>query len=509
MALAKRTRWTGDIQQLIDALDLHGPGDIKYTEKANEKVDHKALTKNTLRLQNLAALSGSLNFKRSDIEKALKKVSAEHPEWHLTDEMNKDFQVTVSKRLMAMCRHVSQALRRASQPKWVLDMDLAGRSEQTEDEAEGDLGDEGNANEGKDEDEAEDDSADEADEECEEDGDEEQEEEEPAGSGDDEVEAEDEEEDKIKEQKAVPVEVMKRPAAAHAAAVKKLVAAMGPVTATSSNATFIFGYSPEQETAWRALSSKPEAKLYTKDIVIDSTGGDLAPAIATWEDGIQYKIPELTNLALKTRLASMGGIKQHFNGKTKSGAPVVVKDRSEGPYRPSLVSLYLSGKHACNVKVEEPITQEQAVKIMVEIATKLTKGECEKADLYKERNQMMEQMGMPKPGTRKKPSAAKHASEDDDADEPQVRKRPARADTEEDADETQVRKRPARAVKQEDEFDEEADEKGDDVEEAGEKGESDCDAPEEAPESFTIASPLADSPTCPDPEESLWEHLPF
>ena len=110
---------------------------------------------------------------------------------------------------------------------------------------------------------------------------------------------------------------------------------------------WFYGYSQEMEAAWKC--GHELYKQYTRDIKGDPLD-ELAPAIATWADGTRHAIPELSGVACRARTAA-SCVKKHFEGETEAGTPIVVKDRSEGPERPALVSMFVGNKQKCQVKV--------------------------------------------------------------------------------------------------------------------------------------------------------------
>ena len=77
------------------------------------------------------------------------------------------------------------------------------------------------------------------------------------------------------------------------------------------------------------------------------------PSHRTRPDGYEANIAEVSTLEYKTFRetpeSSIGPerLEVYWEGVSPTKAPMVVKDRSEGPGRPKLVALYLSGKHVC------------------------------------------------------------------------------------------------------------------------------------------------------------------
>jgi hypothetical protein len=120
---------------------------------------------------------------------------------------------------------------------------------------------------------------------------------------------------------------------------------------------------------------------------------------------MSHPITELTSLSVQTRAESKGPL-LHFQDKTADGAPIVVKDNPQGPYRPKLVSVYLSNKHICNMKVEPPYDHQLAKEVMTIIARDLIAGVIDKKNVYKYRDEILAKMNMPRPGIRKRPAAA-------------------------------------------------------------------------------------------------------
>lgn len=389
-----RPRWAGDVQALAAAMDMAKANGIQYVETTRGKLDARLILLQKEKLCKLFELQPSLSFKKKDLEKALGQISEDHAEtWKLTADMEKDFKITVAKRMMAMLRHVSTALKRPVPPQWVHELGLPGW--EAPEVQEGDDNGEDNL-EDEDEEEA---PANEKDDEQSEPGDEQ-----GLASGDPTSELDDElSGDKADSDDEEEMPCRKRPAAAKTPAAA--------LVADNSEKYFV-GYSNELESAWRCLPSQPLQKEYTKDILQDEKD-EMAPAIARFKDGMLAPIPELSTLAHRTRTDVKSPIHQWWTGLDPSGAPIVIKDRSEGPYRPMLVSMFLSSKHVCNVKVTNGISHIVAKETMVTIGKLFGSGEVLKGDLYSKRDSMLGALGFSqgKAGkVRKKPAAAAGSS---------------------------------------------------------------------------------------------------
>jgi hypothetical protein len=201
----------------------------------------------------------------------------------------------------------------------------------------------------------------------------------------DEQEEEEEEHEKEEQEEECDEEeaataARKRPAATASPDVESEQLVMKRPSATSKleGGNFFYGYSAEHESAWRvAVDSKdPNAKEFTK--VFEAQENDLSPAIAIWPDGSRHEVAELKSLSIRSRQGALndkvekkrGDAKIYFEGRLTSGGPVVVKDRSEGPTKPPLISLFLSGKLVCQAKIENDVSHANAVEIMKALAEK-------------------------------------------------------------------------------------------------------------------------------------------
>jgi hypothetical protein len=163
--------------------------------------------------------------------------------------------------------------------------------------------------------------------------------------------------------------------------------------ASSAAPEWCYGYSPQLEKAWQCCAEMPLKKAFTAQFEAGTT--PVAPVLAVWPDGDRHEVMELTTAAFQARGEAVaaaakprGAVPQHYEGRTPEGYPIVVKDRSEGPHRPPLVSLYVSGKQGCQVSLHE-VPHAQAVKILVTSGKKLATGEIEKKDLYTERDMLL------------------------------------------------------------------------------------------------------------------------
>jgi hypothetical protein len=423
-----RPRWAGDVQALAAAMEMAKSNGIQYVETASGKLDAKLILLQKEKLCKLFELQPSLVFKKKDLEKALALISESHAEtWKLSADMEKDFRTTVAKRMMAMLRHVSTSMKRPSPPQWVYELGLPGW-----DAPEAEKGDDKSEvnNEGKDKEEEEEEAPA---------SEKEDEQSEPDGADDDfgdgqkpasreptsEVEDEDLSGDMADADDEGEKPCLKRPAAAKTPAA-------APFAGNSEK--YFVGYSNELESAWRCLPNQPLQKEYTKDILLDEKH-EMSPAIARFKDGMLAPIPELSTLAHRTRTDVKTPIHQWWAGQDPSGAPIVIKDRSEGPFRPMLVSMFLSSKHVCNVKVTNGISHTVAKETMMTIGKLCGSGEVLKGDLYPKRDSLLEALGFSQGKVRKKPAAAasSSASAEQPLPEPPAKrpacKRPAAATT--------------------------------------------------------------------------------
>ena len=141
----------------------------------------------------------------------------------------------------------------------------------------------------------------------------------------------------------------------------------------AASAKYFFGYSEEQEMAWRRPHDKKKgAEEYTRDLTPQDN--DFDPVIARWDDGMEHPIEGLLSLTHRTRQEADAsqkgakGIRVHWSGRTASGSPIVVKDNMRGDL-PPLVAMYVSGKQRVQLVVDDVSAPHSiAIKVMIETA---------------------------------------------------------------------------------------------------------------------------------------------
>ena len=146
--------------------------------------------------------------------------------------------------------------------------------------------------------------------------------------------------------------------------------------------------------AWRVPAARPDsAKEFSLDIAPQE---GMLPCIARWPDGVTHPIAELPSVSFLTRQADAAKAKATsvvWQGRDPTGAPIVVKDRSD---RFPLLSMYVAGKQAVQVNLSLPtMTREKAAALLTEIAIEFAAGKLDKAKLYKVRDAKLVAMGVP------------------------------------------------------------------------------------------------------------------
>ena len=364
MPPGRRTRWSGTLAALVSALQVEMPNEIMYEDKVNPR----ALVLHTPRWRRLKELQPNMSFRRSDVRKALQE-TARLAEWPLSQADKDEFADVVTDRLMVMLRHISQAGLRGHPPRWYREIFTTGREEVDV---------------------------------------------EKMSSPSEEEEQEDRGAEEAEEEEAVDNASDFEPLVGQKLDLDRFFEAprKKPAKASSAAPEWCYGYSPQLEKAWRCCAETPLKKAFTAQFEAGAT--PLAPVLAVWPDGDRHEVMELTTAAFQARGEAVaaaakprGAVPQHYEGRTPEGYPIVVKDRSEGPNRPPLVSLFLSGKQGCQVSLHE-VPHAVAVKILVTLGKKLATGEIEKKDLYKERAMLLEKQSEPT-GEPKKPTKRNRA----------------------------------------------------------------------------------------------------
>ena len=118
--MVERSRYTGPIEALSDAVDMALPDAVRYCEEARgARVDVKNLLRSKELLKNLFALQANGSFRKTQLVEAFGCVAQLHPEWRLGKAEVNDYKVTLARRVGLMCRHIAQAKARPSKPAWL------------------------------------------------------------------------------------------------------------------------------------------------------------------------------------------------------------------------------------------------------------------------------------------------------------------------------------------------------------------------------------------------------
>ena len=309
-----RARFDGDDDTLINALAILRPTDIIYKEDAAAPVDQKALFKQKTRVIRLHKLQANLAFRRKQIDRVLVTLCAKNPQWGYTEELKKEFVQVVGDRISAMCQHVGRALGRKQIAQWAIQLTTHDEGTKTD---------------------------------CE-----------------------------ILDETSTPATTLLD-------------------TPTSPNQAFFYGWDGECERAWRcdAAGGQSTPRQYTKELE-PNPKGDMFPAIAVFSDGDRAEVSSLLTAAIpKTKLATRCSTqtpvptveeKQKKTKKTKrkvessiqkyweqefDGQMLAIKDRTEGPYRPPILTVYYRSRQVMQVNYASgKIDKQQAIKIARQVA---------------------------------------------------------------------------------------------------------------------------------------------
>ena len=121
-----RARWKGSLPDLAKAIGekVEQPTDIDYDGNNEAKFDKVKLEAPVLQcmLRNLHALDEGLNFKKKDIQGALCRLYASHPEWPQTEAAKRDYNRHVTKRVMNAIDHFKKAKCRSKPAQWAVQL---------------------------------------------------------------------------------------------------------------------------------------------------------------------------------------------------------------------------------------------------------------------------------------------------------------------------------------------------------------------------------------------------
>ena len=152
---------------------------------------------------------------------------------------------------------------------------------------------------------------------------------------------------------------------------------------------FFIGWDAEMKRAWRCKADSTYQKEFALPELLPQDD-DMAPPLAKFSDGSTFEITELTSLAAKNLVPETVVMPPviHWRGRTESGAPVIIKDRTD---RHLLVSMFLSGKQV--LQVPAAIGKEKALQICVTVAKSFVEGALQRSQLYIQRNKLLKAEG--------------------------------------------------------------------------------------------------------------------
>ena len=167
------------------------------------------------------------------------------------------------------------------------------------------------------------------------------------------------------------------------------------VAVEPSTTSYFCGYSQEMQQAWRCSSAdKRENRQYTADLR-PNPRGDMEPAIAVWPDGFQHELAELLSKSVvemaraKEASSSHATLEVYYSGVLQNGSKITVKDRSEGPKRPPIVSIWQDGKQIGQVPMTRGVDHDTAVTVAKQVAASFVAGTIDKDGLYTLRDKLV------------------------------------------------------------------------------------------------------------------------
>ena len=141
----------------------------------------------------------------------------------------------------------------------------------------------------------------------------------------------------------------------------------------------------------------------------------MRPPIATWPDGLQHPVHELTVARCRAAVDVTGEElptkKTFFKGRTQEGELVVVRDRED---KGIVVSLRVNDAQRCQSRPGRKHSHESCKAVMAALAQKIVDGTVgmTRDELFDERDKLFETMGFTK-NVMKRPAAAKAAPAND------------------------------------------------------------------------------------------------
>ena len=171
------------------------------------------------------------------------------------------------------------------------------------------------------------------------------------------------------------------------------------VPATSTDKTYVFGYSPELKQAWRAEYNKPHLKEASVRVFAPEGAADTDPAMAAWADGCTHPVSDITVAELATSIASSSTCVQH----PWTGEHVISNHRLHVALRKDrtlLASLYEQNKQILQTRVdsfgdhdsESEASQQAAISFMIEVGKEYSENRIQLHELKSFRDERMKTM---------------------------------------------------------------------------------------------------------------------
>lgn len=345
---ANRQRFTGGADAIFMALDRLvrpmgriGRSFLKYDEAekvGDARTDAKQIAAASAVLASLHGLSAKLSFKRSEVATAIERLFDCHCEqWGTRFEHKADFSAIMTRRVMNICRVVSQGDGKTKRPDWCCT--LPWRQNDVAESAAVGADDGGDIVDGE--------SAEEVD-----------------------------EEEASEEPPSPPlVAVMRKPAAQAAAQPQ-----------------YFFGWAQDLKNAFRQLPNQ------RKELAIEiapNAGSLTEPIVAVFKDGSRSTIADITYEEYLDAMACPRKrvAEDHWSGEhitTKHA--LKIRTRAD---RGLLISLYEQGRQVCQVDVkkwdpaEGEVGTARAIEFMLPIATKYMNDLVERSALYALRDELL------------------------------------------------------------------------------------------------------------------------
>ena len=150
-----------------------------------------------------------------------------------------------------------------------------------------------------------------------------------------------------------------------------------------------YGYSQALDQAWRCEhddADDADKRQYTDDIRVNPRG-PMAPALAFWPDGTSHEMSELLSASVDSRKKSCAAAPAHgtipvdFEHHFADGKTIIIKWRSEGPFRPPIMSMYLNGSQCCQVGISDEVPQQCATEMFETCCAAIHQGRDQRAQV--------------------------------------------------------------------------------------------------------------------------------